>query len=453
MPRWISASSGTAAKPADVSGTSDQMRDLAAYPLATGLTITTQTAGGNLGTAVSTVTGTVLTPLWTASTYYPAGSTVLDPTNTQWSLSTLVRTTAGTSGTTYDATEQGKWTTRTGGGPTGYPVRYNAARLRSSEGNGVPMFIPRDRHKTDNSENNQYALRPQQWSIDFDWYTVAGALEVPVFGQCQVRFIVDGKYVSAAPTIPIPATPNTAEFNWRHIKLSGATAGLHRVRVEFGGIQPQMAGVKIATADRLFPPSIPPTKSLVLFGDSIAEGAAAVDSTSAPLTADVRGYGFQLGKLLGISNYYSLAVSASGYTLPATQAFAAGIQDIAALAPDYVLVASTGNDQNNLATLPTAIADFCTQLKAALVNLPNTKVVISGVPIYGSAPSVAETINPIIKTAVEAAGLTYLDTTSWSYNMPAGLISNDTLHPTVTGAEYVARRYAAALSPIWNIPL
>lgn len=453
MPRWIAATSGSTVKPADLSGTSDQMRALATYPLATGLTITTQTSGGNLGTAQSTVTGTVYTPLWAASTYYPAGATVLDPTTPNLALNTLVRTTAGTSAATYDATEQAKWTTRSGGGPTGYPVRYNAARLRSSEGNGVPMFYPRDRHQLNNGENAAYAFRPQQWSIDFDWHTAAGALEVPVFGQCQVRFIVDGKYAAIAPTIPIPATPNNGEFNWRFIKLSGVTAGYHRMRIEFGGPQPQPGGVKIATADRLFPPTVPPTKSLVLMGDSIAEGSAAVDSSSASITADVRGYGLLLGKLLGISNYYSLAVSASGYTLPTNATFAAGISDIAALAPDYVLIASTGNDQNNLASLPAAAADFMTQLKAALVNLPNTKVVVSGVPIYGSAPGVAETINPIIKSAVEAAGLTYLDTTSWAYNLPAALISNDNLHPTIAGAEYVARRYAAALSPVWNIPL
>jgi len=119
------------------------------------------------------------------------------PTDTN---SVLARTAAGTSGATFDATEQAAWTTAPDGAVVNYPARYNAAFLRQRSVNASTQYGPRPARRLDGVHETAAQLEGL-WSIDFDWYTVAGALEVPIYNTGQLRFIVDGQYASATPTV------------------------------------------------------------------------------------------------------------------------------------------------------------------------------------------------------------------------------------------------------------
>lgn len=406
-------------------------------------TVTVQTGAGLLTQATSTVTGTLVHARWTAATYYPIGAVVLDPTayTTKWR-----RNTSGTSGSAFDATEQAQWTVVPDSTKVQNPIRWNATFLRWSENNASDAtgqgFIPRAPARTDGSETGQYTFQPTQWSLDFDWYTSAGALEIPVYDRTQVRFIVDGQYVSATPTNAV----TTSDFNWKYIKLSGVAAGYHRVRVEVGSSS-FCAGVKIATGDVLYPPSLPTSASFCILGDSYIEGATDVSGTT---TADLRGYGAQLARLLGFSNYVPLGIAATGFSLSGTQKYLGRISDVNALQPDYLLIQGSLNDYGNRSTtLTSEVQSFLSALTA--LNLTKTRVLFSGAPYYGTSPNIP-VYNAIIKPLIVAAGYDFLDTDDWGPG-PSAFNGADAVHPTAMGHDYLARRYAAALSGKWGLPM
>jgi hypothetical protein len=196
-PIGSSQSSGTA-----VSAQSPVLQPLADTPVGSGMTVAAQTANGQLLSATSTVTGTLFTPEWLPSTVYRAGQVVFDPSvvvGTGTSTNALIQRIAnGTSRASYDATEAALWTAAPTGARVDHPIRWNTgilARMQCNGGANNYGWYPRAPKRAD-AQELQYAIQPTNWSVDFDWYTAAGALEVPVVDATQVRFIVDGKYAA-----------------------------------------------------------------------------------------------------------------------------------------------------------------------------------------------------------------------------------------------------------------
>lgn len=422
-----------AAAAAQVAATTSQLRKVAATPImASPYTITVEATSPTLSGATSTVSGTLYTPLWVNSVFYPAGVAVLNPSDGK---TVIVRTTAGTSRASYDATEAALWISAPDGRLVDYPMRWNSSFIRQKSMNVTNCYGTRAPTRGDGLQDDPNTLQTTIWSVDFDWYTVAGAFEVGIYNATQLRFIIDGLYVSAAPT------PGPGGYGWQYVKLSGVTAGYHQVRVEVGSGTPLIGGIKIASADSVYPPSLSKTKMLAVIGDSFGEGAT---GTTVP---DIRGYVGELSRLLGFTDLRNLSIAATGFTTPSTQLYGARIADLALLQPDYILIQGTSNDQPNVASLTTAAQSFFTAIKA---QCPNSNVVATGQLNHVGA---TDTITPALRTAAANAGISFLDTTDWNVIGPAGMAVGDNTHPTLVGHDYLARRLAMNLATIWNLPL
>lgn len=434
----VLSSAASFATAAAVPKTVPQMQALRDIPVAAGLTIASQATGSTLAGATSSVTGTLMVPQWTASTYYPTDAQTLNPSD---GLTVIKRTAGGTSRSTYDSTEQALWTSLAQGAHVTFPMRYSGGFLRKRTASASDTFAPRSPKFTDGTEETLW--QPNPWSIDFDWYTTGGALEVPIYDTTAIRFIIDGQYAAAAQTQPV----TTSDFKFRYIKLSGVSAGTHRVRIEVGSNWASIGGIKIATGDVISPPSLPRSKRFAMIGDSYCSGYTG----SGPITVNLDSYAPQLARILGFSDVINEGVAGSGFILAATQVYGPRIDDMVLLAPDYLFIQGTANDFTNIATLPTVAQ---TVYADALTRLPNTKIVASGAFSFLSVSN-SNAITAVLKTAWAAAGgdpTNFIDTTNWP-TTTAGFIGPDSNHPTLAGHKYLALRLTHELASRWNLPI
>ena len=362
--------------------TSPLIRALRDVPvMASPPTVTIQTPGNGMASATSTITGAWLTPEWKASTAYIAGQILLAPDG-----KTLIqRVSAGTSGANYDTSEQAQWTTAPAGSQANFPVRYNANLLRRQLLNGTDNFVfgPRAPKRTDGTEDDGSKFQPQQWSIDFDLY--GDAFEIAAYGDAQVRFIVDGQYVSATPT------QGSNDYKYKWIKVAFASVAYRRIRVEIGSKWPYIGGIKVATGQGAVRPSLPRTKRLAVIADSFGEGYIGSG------IIDQRGFLGLLGRMLGFSDVVSNSVASTGFSFGGGgSVYADRIPDLVAAAPDYLYIHGSTNDFGNVAaTFPAAALSFYQAIAAAL---PNTKIVAGGAfSIY--VPSNGDAVTAVLKAA------------------------------------------------------
>lgn len=422
----------------EVNVTTPILQALRDTPVGSGLTVALQAGASTAATATSTVTGTILTANWAATTYYPTDAQVLNPSD---GVTIIKRTTGGISRASYDATEVALWSNVTGG-VVNYPMRWNCAFLQKRTLVGQDTYAPRPPKYTDNTQAAEWAHNP--WTVDFDWYTTGGALEAAVFDHTSVRFVVDGQYALAAQT----QFSSASDYNFRMAKLSGVAAGVHRVRIEFGSEWASIGGIKIATGDLVFPPSIPSTKRFSIIGDSYGSGFTNGNNVDVQIAA----YSTLLALMLGFSDYASLSLAGSGFTTPTNKTYGPRVDDMVSLAPDYLLIEGTPNDYPNRATTLPAAAQA--MYLDALTRLPNTKIVATGVMSFDNVTH-SNDVTAILKTAWAAAGgdpAMFIDTTNWP-TTTATLIGTDSVHPTLAGHRYIATRLAPELSARWRIPL
>lgn len=424
--------------PTDNSAVSPQVQALGPTPvMATPLTVTAQAGSGGLEFATSTITGTLVDPSWKPTTAYPVGAQVLHPTDVK---TVIRRATSGTSAATFDATEAAKWTTMPLGAQATYPMRWNCGFVYRKALQGV-CFGPRAPKRVGDAQETDSEIKGVQWSIDFDWYTAAGALEVPIYHTGQMRFVVDGQYVSAVPTI------GAGGFQWQNIKLSGVAAGFHRVRIEIAGQWCWTGGIKVATADRIFPPSLPASKKFVIVSDSYGEGLTGV-ANSGTAIQDVRAYPYLLAKILGFTDYVGSAIGQTGFTVLTGLTYMDRLSDIVALQPDYLLIQGSGNDSPNRDTTMAAAA--LAFFQAVRAGCPKTKIVATGVPGWTVSQTIADAMTATLRAQAVAAGIDFIDTTGWASNA-ASVLAADNNHPSYAGSEYLARRFAAELAGRWRL--
>lgn len=417
---------------------SPQVQALALTPvMTTPLTVTAQAGSGGLEFATSTITGTLVDPSWKPTTTYPAGAQVLHPTDVK---TVIRRVASGASAATFDTAEAAKWAVLPLGAQATFPMRWNCGFLYRKTLQGT-CYGPRAPKQVGDAQETDSEIKGVQWSYDFDWYTVAGALEIPVYHTGQVRLVVDGKYSSAAPVI------GAGGFQWQNIKFSGVAAGFHRVRVEIAGQWCWTGGVKIATADRVFPPSLPASKKFVIVSDSYGEGLTGV-ANSGTAIQDVRAYPYLLAKILGFTDYVGSAIGQTGFTVLANKTYMDRLADIIALQPEYLLIQGSGNDSPNRDTTmgPAALAFF----QAVKAGCPKTKIVATGVPGWTVSQTIADAMTATLRTQATAAGIDFIDTTGWAASA-ASVLAADNNHPSYAGSEYLAWRFAAALAALWRL--
>lgn len=419
----------------EVNTTTPMLQALRDNPVASGLTVALQADATTPAGATSTVTGAFYTADWKASTFYPTGAQVLKVSD---GLTVLQRIAAGTSRASYDGTEAALWTELADGAQVTYPMRYNTSFIRKRT-LIQPTWGQRPGQTVDDGQEADFTNC--SWTIDFDWYTTGGALEVCLYDLSGCRFIVDGQYASATQT----GYGGSTDFHFRNAKLSGVAAGYHRVRIEVGGKWASIAGVKIATADVIYPPSIPRTKKLAVIGDSYAEGFT--DSSGDAVTTD--NYVNKVAQCLGFSDVANISKSQTGFTVTSDAPYGPRIDDMVLLQPDYLLIVGTINDSANVATTMPAAAQA--MYADALTRLPNTKIIATGAPTFFASNE--DAITAALKTAWAAAGgdpAMFVDTTQWG-NVPAAYISG--FHPTILGHKYLASRFAPELAARWRLPL
>lgn len=372
-------------------------------PVGSGMTVLSQTQNSALASATSTVTGTLLNP-----------------------------------------------------DSAGWPVRANTWNLHKFPGGGTPnlngsdAWLPMAPKRSDGSEASTF--QPSIWSLDFDWQTIAGAIEVAVYDLTELRFIVDGLYASAALA---SSFPSSEDFGWKYVKLSGVPAGYHQIRVEFGGKFNSFAGIKVATADQIFPPSIPKTKRLAVVSDSFGEGYGD-PPFGATVQPSVFGYIGHLARRLGFSDMTNHSAASTGMTTPTSPdtTYQTRLPDVVTANPDYLMIQGSTNDTAQVAgTLPAKALACYQAYKAAL---PNCKIVATG--IIGTNPTNRATydaITAVLATAAAAAGVQFLDTTGWCPTIST-MVYSDGTHPTIPGGHnYDAHRLAPVLASAayWNLAI
>lgn len=176
----------------------------------------------------------------------------------------------------------------------------------------------------------------------------------------------------------------------------------------------------------------------LLFGDSYSEGAGADDP-------EAEGYARQLAELLGWSiEVHSL--SGVGYVNPGVDGSGPLSRlidslDLAAAAPDVVIVQGGHNDQGQG---PNVMRDAVDEALGGIrAVLPDTPIIVVGL-LYPSASPPAELVDvpreAIAATATGRPGVVYIDAATWTYPTVS-----DGIHPTTDGHRYIAEQLATAI--------
>lgn len=249
----------------------------------------------------------------------------------------------------------------------------------------------------------------------------------------------------------------TADSTFRRLKIDNGTAPIGKIMLETG-FYVSFCGVTVGANYSIWPVRTDCPRLLVV-GDSYSVGTGATRLGS--------GFAYQLGQRLGIADCWVVAESGLGYRKPGQQSGKTALQklsgDVAAYAPDWVVVALGINDFDATASL--VQADASAYLAALLSALPNAGVTVLG-PWTAPSMVVPAPIFAAVAAAVAAQTaavankrLRYIDTNADGWQMGTGkttavsgtgnsnlYIGADGIHPTQAGHDYLGMRAAHAVT-------
>lgn len=214
--------------------------------------------------------------------------------------------------------------------------------------------------------------------------------------------------------------------------------------------QPQPTGAPMPTASPSTSPATPPSSTepqvAVFIGDSYTVGSG----------TSLSGTGFpaMLGELRDWE-VVNLAIAGTGYATARDESWCppAGCLDYAGVIPgavahdpDVVIVSGGRNDlgRNSTAELEAPVADFYTELRAAL---PDARIVVTS-PIWDDPPPPRALLelSDIVQREAARVGAEYLDLGDPLEGRPE-LIAPDGLHPNEEGLRVIAERIHELLPP------
>jgi len=291
--------------------------------------------------------------------------------------------------------------------------------------------------------------------IAYVFATDAPAIELLVLASAsnsnEYRLWINDKPVTAAvQTI-------TADSTFRRLKIDNGSTPIGKITFETG-FYVSFCGVAVGANYSVWPVRTDGPRLMVV-GDSVTVG------TGAPKLGG--GFAHQVGQRLGIADTWVNGESGIGYRKTGQQSGKTPLQklgaDVAAYAPDWVVVALGINDADQVAA--DVQADATAYLAALLEALPFAGVTVMG-PWTGPALVTPDPIFAAIAAAVAAQGeavgsgrIRYIDTKAGNWQWGTGrtgatsgtgnsniYISSDGIHPTQAGHDYLAMRTAQAVT-------
>lgn len=275
---------------------------------------------------------------------------------------------------------------------------YNFFATNGTQGNGytgVPMAYPSG--KTSSSP----------WFVEFDFDTTDGQFEIKLKGSGGgVRVVIDGQQISA-----VGSTFTTVANGGTYLHLvSGLTAGLHRVRLEFAS-NAIFGGINTIPTNGVIAAPPKPIKCLVQ-GDSFSEPTI---SEIAPTGFGTDGWPQRLSYLTGW-DVWSAATGSTGYVNPGTPGKVAitdpgRTDDIVRNNPDVIICAAGINDGASSGDVVGAAA--LSVFQAYRAALPNALIVVLS-PFWQqegwTIPSNYLAIDEALKVAAsQVSGTIFLD--------------------------------------------
>jgi lysophospholipase L1-like esterase len=293
------------------------------------------------------------------------------------------------------------------------------------------------------------------WEVEFT--TPAPVVMIKVSGfsapNSNFRIIVDGHYVTKTP-------------------MTYATTGVSYVRLDFGGVRAPrhiqfrgmtgniFGGVYVDPASTVSAPDQSDVVKVAITGDSYTDRIGVVGSTEAPDDMWVH----VLGHLMGWRDIRQVAVGSTGYVNDGVTRsnIAAQIPRWIGIKPDVIVFAGGYNDPVDGLTT-NALADF----RAARAGAPSAPIFVLGpwAGAGGQTQGLWDKENAI-KAAFDAwsdpnsywipqdqiaqpwlFGTGYVGHENGTGNTDA-YISDDAVHPSIAGHEYLGHRAFAAILPI-----
>lgn len=324
---------------------------------------------------------------------------------------------------------------------SGSPYRWEGAPLTSPFGTDfvAPYFAG--------------ASQSVPWRASVDFHGTA--FGVKLFGG-GYEFMV---WVNDQPVLGAPYTlASDSSTYWANVTLP--STGHYRVTVELaggdGGV-PYFGGIAALPAYDIRPPADPSPVRVVVVGDSYGAGRGADGISSSPNPNSFYGYVPLLSQLLGVPDVWTVSIGGTGYvaTVDGAEPYSGRASDVAAAAPDVVIVQGSINDGGE-SGVQAAAASFVSGLMA---SLPDAVIIMTG-PLYAAAYySDVTTVASEVSAAAAALGVPFIDASTWATGTGYAGDTNgsgtsdyyqngDSVHPTPAGHQMLAQRMAAAVGAV-----
>lgn len=266
-------------------------------------------------------------------------------------------------------------------------------------------------------------------------------------------------YVDQGAGLQLVGTPAGTGGSTRYLKIvwgEGRLPRFYRVELSSASIA-YFHSVYVAAQDTVWAANADTFKGIAI-GDSFVEGTGA--------TYEADGCFQQLGRLLGIADWRVCGSGGTGFVQTSASPARGNLQtrlnqDVLLRSPfDLVVLAASGNDTGNVATLPAATASILTQIRQ---YNPSAKIIVLGTwrPL-DTAEAAYNAVDDAVRSGITASGVrcSFISQVGWITG--AGKVgattgtgnadfytSSDGVHPSQAGHDYRAQRMAYEIKRAW----
>lgn len=270
----------------------------------------------------------------------------------------------------------------------------------------------------------------------------------------EVRLVAENArvYVDQGAGLQLVGTPAGTAGSTRYLQIvwtAGRLPRFYRIELTSATIA-YFHSVYLAAQDSIWAAAADTYKGIAI-GDSFAEGTGA--------TYEADGCFQQTGRLLGIADWRVCGSGGTGFVQTSSSPVRANFQtrlsqDVLLRSPfDLVLLAVSGNDTGNTATLAAATSTLLTQIRA---YNPTAKIIVLGTwRPSDAAESAYNAVDAAVQAGITASGVSCYWISQVGWITGSGKVgattgtgnadfytSNDGVHPSPAGHDYRAQRMA-----------